>query len=63
MNPTREELLQMARLRDANRFSGVSDVAWNFVINICEFHNPERCDHAHDAYSLALDGEDVNELL
>ncbi len=61
MDPTKEELLEHARSYSLNgRWSlGVT----RLICDICDFHG--RCDgwHVDLAYSLALDGEDVDELL
>ncbi len=68
MNPTKKELLAYARWRDGLPSSGHVSLVAAFVHGICEFHNGlSRRDcfpgHQLTAYSLALDGEDVDELL
>ena len=62
-SPTKEELLSFARWKDTlDVYVGYSALADNFIVEICEYHGTD-CTHAHDAFSLALDGEDVDELL
>lgn len=63
MNPTKEELIELARWFEYDTKPPKSSVALDLIHEICEAHGSVAHTHSADAYSLALDGEDVEDLL
>lgn len=62
-DPTKEEMFAYARYLHGLPGGKCDRVTDRFFDELCMDFVRSPCAHVHDAYSLALDGEDVDELL